>query len=364
MKHLQILAGAQARRHIGQHGLRPADVRAVAGAAGGPKGLVLNPLDRFVFGQWLAGGGPDLHLVGCSIGALRLACAAGTDADAALERFAREYIAEEYAPPAGQQQSVRNIGSCYAAMIERILRGSGQAILAQPRRRLHVVADRGRLLLRREVPGLTAVGFALMAVANAVHRGSLGAFLERVVFSDPRTELPLALSDLPTRRAHWTAANLPRVVLASGSIPFWFPAVRDIPGAPPGTYWDGGMTDYQLRWPWARIEPAGSAALVLYPHYEPRLVPGWLDKSLRRRHPIGSGLENVIMLAPSEAWVAALPGGRLPDRHDFARWEKEPGRRQREWNRALAQSAQLVEDFEGWLRGGCPLDCVRPLETE
>jgi hypothetical protein len=54
MKALRIHAGPAARRHIEQHGLRPQDVGVIPGAAGGPKGLILGPLDRFLFGDWLA----------------------------------------------------------------------------------------------------------------------------------------------------------------------------------------------------------------------------------------------------------------------------------------------------------------------
>ena len=52
MKALRIYAGPKARLHIEHNGLRPGDVGVVPGAAGGPKGLVLGPLDRFIFGDW------------------------------------------------------------------------------------------------------------------------------------------------------------------------------------------------------------------------------------------------------------------------------------------------------------------------
>ncbi len=48
---LRLHAGPRARRHIEQHGLRPQDISVVPGAAGGPKGLILGPLDRFIFGD-------------------------------------------------------------------------------------------------------------------------------------------------------------------------------------------------------------------------------------------------------------------------------------------------------------------------
>jgi hypothetical protein len=64
MKALRIYAGPKARLHIEQHGLRPQDVGVVPGAAGGPKGLILGPLDRFIFGEWLPQSSQPVHLVG------------------------------------------------------------------------------------------------------------------------------------------------------------------------------------------------------------------------------------------------------------------------------------------------------------
>ena len=54
-------------QHIAQNGLQPQDVGVVPGAAGGPKGLILGPLDRFIFGDWLAQASHDVHLVGAFV---------------------------------------------------------------------------------------------------------------------------------------------------------------------------------------------------------------------------------------------------------------------------------------------------------
>ena len=51
---LQVHAGPRAQAMLRERGLSVADVRVIPAAAGGPKGLVLNPLDRFIFGHWLA----------------------------------------------------------------------------------------------------------------------------------------------------------------------------------------------------------------------------------------------------------------------------------------------------------------------
>lgn len=54
MQALCIYAGPAARQHLERQGLQPGAVSVIPGAAGGPKGLILGPLDRFIFGPWLA----------------------------------------------------------------------------------------------------------------------------------------------------------------------------------------------------------------------------------------------------------------------------------------------------------------------
>ena len=51
-------------QHIAQNGLQPQDIGVAPGAAGGLKGLILRPLDRFIFGDWLAQSSHTMHLVG------------------------------------------------------------------------------------------------------------------------------------------------------------------------------------------------------------------------------------------------------------------------------------------------------------
>ena len=75
MKALRIYAGPKALQHLREQGLRPQDVHTIPAAAGGPKGLILGPLDRFLFGEWLPQSRQTVHLVGASIGAWRMASA-------------------------------------------------------------------------------------------------------------------------------------------------------------------------------------------------------------------------------------------------------------------------------------------------
>jgi hypothetical protein len=85
----------------------------------------------------------------------------------------------------------------------------------------------------------------------------MGAWLERVVFSRMgREPLPLHLHDFRTPAGAAARRQLHARLQASCSIPVLLQAVHDIPGAPRGAYWDGGITDYHLhlnyrvaRWP-------------------------------------------------------------------------------------------------------------------
>ena len=64
MKALCIYAGPQARQRLSQHGLSAADIGVIPAAAGGPKGLILGPLDRFIFNEWMPTSQQPVDLVG------------------------------------------------------------------------------------------------------------------------------------------------------------------------------------------------------------------------------------------------------------------------------------------------------------
>lgn len=67
------------------------------------------------------------------------------------------------------------------------------------------------------------------------------------MFSTAGAELPFLTTDYRTRKVNLTLANFHLALQASCSIPFVLRAVHDIPGAPAGAYWDGGITDYHLH---------------------------------------------------------------------------------------------------------------------
>ncbi|HEY6356265.1 MAG TPA: patatin-like phospholipase family protein [Burkholderiaceae bacterium] len=325
-----------------ERGLRAADVRAVAGAAGGPKGLVLNPLDRFVFGHWLHRRVQPVHLLGASIGAWRMACACRPDADAALAEMAEDYIAQRYQHKPGRAPLPGHVSAVFSEALQRRFGGRESEVLSHPMRRLHVFTSRGKGLLAREGRIRTPLGYFAAFTSNLLHRQAMGWLLDRVVFSDALDALPMALHEYPTHRVPLNAGNLAAVILASCSIPFWLDAVHDIGGAPRGAYWDGGITDYHMHLDYASL----GEGLVLLPHFQPTLVPGWLDKPLKRRHRASARLDNVVLLVPQPSWVATLPGGKLPDRGDFKAFGDDADARMRAWRVALAESQRLADEFE------------------
>ena len=176
------------------------------------------------------------------------------------------------------------------------------------------------------------------------------------MFSDPRTPLPFPLGDFRSRQVALVGRNLAPAVLASCSIPFWLDAVQDVPHGPRGAYWDGGITDYHLHLAYAAMDDG----LVLYPHFQSRVVPGWLDKPFKHRHRSSAALDNVVVLSPSPDWVATLPHGRLPDRGDFKRFGDDVAGRIAAWRRALAESERLAGDFADWVGGAGGFE-LRPL---
>jgi hypothetical protein len=338
---LGVFAGPRARERLRERGLRAADVRAVAGAAGGPKGLVLNALDRFVFGTWLQAQAQPVHLLGASIGAWRMACACRLDADAALAEMAEDYIEQRYEHKPGRAPAPAHVSAVFSDALQRRFGGREHEVLSHPGRRLHVFTSRGKGLLSRQGPLRTPLGYAGAFAANLLHRRAMGLLLERVVFSDIRDALPLRLHEYPTHRVSLHAGNLAPALLASCSIPFWLDAVHDIAGAPRGAYWDGGITDYHLHLDYAGLHDG----LVLMPHFQPTLVPGWLDKPFKRRHRASARLDNMVVLAPRPEWVAALPRGKLPDRGDFKAYGDDADARMRAWRMALAESVRLADEF-------------------
>ncbi|MEM7378669.1 MAG: patatin-like phospholipase family protein [Pseudomonadota bacterium] len=337
---LVLRAGAAALEHIRRHGLGPEHVHAVVGASGAAKWLGICGLDQAVFGQWLPRAGTQpIDLLGTSIGTFKLAAACQADPVRGLATLAEAYIAQRYegapTPAAISHETAR--------IVSTVLPDRGHAILSHPRYRVHVGTVRCHAGLADAEPAGQKRAIAAAFVSNLIGRGQLRRWVERVVFSDPRSDWPLTAADgVSSQQVALSEHNLVDAVVASGALPVYMQGVNDIDGAPTGVYRDGGLLDYHPVPDWLFASDS-RAGLVLYPHFFAHVSPGWFDKALRWRRVRAVDLRNVLVIAPSDAHVGRLPGGRLPDRRDFSRCTDTE--RQTRWRAALAESQALGTEF-------------------
>lgn len=349
MRALRIYAGPAARQHIAEKGLLPQHISVVPGAAGGPKGLILGPMDRFLFGHWLSRSDQPIDLVGASIGAWRMATACLPQPEQELLALEEAYIHQHYALAPGQRRPTpHQVSTDFAANLQRFYSGRIHQVILHPRYRLHVMTSRGLGLLSQDNAWRTPLGYAGAYLSNLVSRRSMGQWLERVVFSSPFMgaphPLPFATDDYPSRQLALSEDNFMDTVQASCSIPFVLEAVKAIHGAPAGAYWDGGITDYHLH-----VDYRQAKGLTLYPHFQKAVVPGWLDKKLTRRHQPTAFLDSTIVLAPDPEWVRTLPNGKLPDRSDFTTYGQDLAARVKVWTQAVGEAQRLADELAHWL---------------
>jgi len=190
-------------------------------------------------------------------------------------------------------------------------------------------------------------------VSIYISRKRLAGYLERVVFTaGVPGSLAQPFDDFDTQNVPLQPDNEEDALLASGTIPLLCTPVRDIAGAPPGNYWDGALVDYHLLLPYERVTRAGHRRrIVLYPHFNDYVTPGWLDKHLPwRKAPRGHPwLDDMLLVAPSPGFLATLPNGKLPDRQDFYRYGRDHTARIRAWERAIGECGRFAEAVMRWL---------------
>lgn len=353
---LEIRAGHKALKQLQKHGLQPDAIRVIAGAAGGPKFLGLSRLDQAILETWLPiwqASQQVVQTIGSSIGAVRHAMWAQPDAIAAVKRLEQTYLTYEW----DRSHRPEKVSADFRALIQAGWQAHGPAAaLESPTFHQHVLTVRGRGPLQWEGSLAFMVSLAAVALMNVAARQSLGVAFDRVVVSDPRARLPLKdQAAFTTWAAPLTAENHLDVLMASSSVPFVMAPVAGIPGMRPGNYRDGGIIDYHLDMPYA----VGAEDLVLMPHFTTRVVPGWLDKRLPWRTPTPDHMAHVVLLAPSDAFAASLPNGRIPERKDFTRTDNAT--RRAAWAATVAEMDRLADDFRHVVAKDLWAERVRPL---
>lgn len=333
---LSLRAGKRALARIRERGLQPADVGILPGAAGGPKGLGIQGLDLALFGDWLPRAPRERTLIGASIGSWRFASACLPDACTGIRRLGELYTSQRFAKGVTMAEISR---SC-VALLDELLAGQDEALLANPLYHLNIVVVKSHGLLRHDHRGALGLGLSSVIGNNLLNRSRLGRHFDRVILHDARQAPPLAaLNDFRSHFHTLDSGNLRQALLASGSIPMVMEAIREIPGLEPGAYRDGGLLDYHLDLPY------DTDGVVLYPHFTDKVIPGWFDKGLPWRRGNAERLQDVLLLAPSPQYLATLPHGKLPDRSDFKRYLGNDDGRERYWRQAMAESTRLGDEF-------------------
>ena len=333
---LDLYAGPTALKEIQQHGLKQDMFDYMLGPSGGPKWFVLAGLDRFVFSEFFGQREKPLHIIGSSAGAFRFACFAQQDPLAAINRLAERYSNVVYS----EKPSIREITLSSLELLDYVLGDTGiDEIINNPVIKAHFIVARCKGLTRFENKPMQMTGLLASAGANAVKRTFLQRFYERYVFASPTSELVIDdPNNMPTHTVSLAKNNLAQALLASGSIPIVIEGVEDINGAPKGMYRDGGIIDYHFD-----LTFGPKKGLVFYPHFYPTPIPGWFDKSFKRRLPHKSSYDKVVMAVPSEEFVASLPYQKIPDRKDFENMPTE--QRIEYWQTVINRSDELGEAF-------------------
>jgi hypothetical protein len=345
---IDVRVGERARQHLADRGLSPSDIGCIPAAAGGPKGLALLALDRLLAGEWLSQAAA-LELIGASIGAWRMAALAQTEPLAALDRLQHAYVHQQNYP---ERPTTSHVAAACRGLARAVT--DGRAMQVREGIALSVLTSRARGVLKDN----TRSAFARAALSNTLGRDRLAAHLQRVVFqAGAPARFDMKEDAFGAECVALTVENQEDALLASGSIPLICDPVRDIAGAPPGDYWDGGLIDYHLLLRYPQLD-----RLVLYPHFIPWVTPGWLDKGLpwRARTRQHAWLANVILIAPSPAMLARLPNGKLPDRNDFYRYGQDHAARISAWEKAIAEMERFAAAAMTWLQSP-DLSLVQPL---
>lgn len=333
---LQIFAGERAFKRIQNHGFRPEDIKIILAASGGPKWFVLSKLDQYLNTEFLPKATQNIELIGSSIGAWRMACYAMDNPAAAIERLEQAYISSTYSsksPPA-------EVSASAFVMIKALMGDDGtNQILMNPKRHLNVITALCKGWVGSEEPRTQMAGVLASAGINAISRKAFLQFYERVVFSNHVSDSPFRhLTDTKGRIVQLNNSNIEDSLMATGAIPMMLDGISNIAGAPTGMYRDGGMVDYHFDLP-LKTDPG----LILYPHFAPKLKPGWFDKGLPWRKVSKDNYSDVVLLTPTEEFIQLLPFGKIPDRSDFKKMDKVA--REHYWKTSVKMGQRLSDDL-------------------
>ncbi|NMP15627.1 patatin-like phospholipase family protein [Thalassotalea sp. Y01] len=344
---LTLYAGKTAYHTIKQYGLQPDLFTTLVGASGGPKWFVLAGLDRYFCGDFFKDRTTPLDTLGSSAGAWRFSCYAQNDKLAAINRLIDGYANLSYPKKANKQQ----VTAQSEQLLQHVLGQNGvNEIINNPNISNHIIVARSKGLSRHENPVLQLGGLLASAMANARSRKRLSKHYQRIIFSQNQSTAPFDYNDgIDSKQVALSADNTYDALLATGAIPLLIGGVRDISGAGPGMYRDGGIIDYHFdqRFLTRPVTVDGNPSkegLVLYPHFHHKFKPGWFDKYVKHRYSNQEYFDNVLVLSPSQQFVSSLPYHKIPDRTDFKTLSEQ--QRIDYFLQVVAESSRLAAEFD------------------
>ena len=333
---LTIRVGPKAYQEIEVNGLDIKKIKTIMGASGGPKWLVLSHLDKLIIDKILPRLEGPVHLISSSISSWRFVCYAQKDPLKAIKNFEYGYI-NQYLPKK-YKKGFLNVR--LREMFDELCPSEAlEDVINHSLFRTNIITSSSSHILKSEFNPILLSGLLLAYLANAVSRNALGHFFSRAIFEDHRNPIKiLEKRHFATERIDLSVDNLKDVVIASSSIPIFLVGVKDIQGAPKGSYRDGGLTDYHFDFSVDNHE-----GYVLYPHFFDFLKPSWFDRSLSWRRVNPHNHARTIMICPSEKFIDNLPGSKVPDRNDFSLMTNK--QRVKVWNSVVSSCERLADDF-------------------
>ena len=242
-------------------------------------------------------------------------------------------------------------------MLAALFDGHDGEILASPGYRLHILAVRGRGLLARDTgaaaharasarrrsptsPGAGTCAISSSAPCSTTRASARRSSTTRRVAGDllPASgAAPIRFDAFHTHAVALDRDNLREALVASAAIPMVIEAVPDIPRAPAGVYWDGGLIDYHLHLPYSRSEGLGALPPLHRPH-RARLARQGAAVAARARRVAGQRRARIAPRAstwrscPSESSpTAATSGASSPTTRARRALDARRSRRARGW---------------------------------
>ncbi len=353
MSNLKIKAGKNVYKIIKDGGFDLNSISTYFGAAVGPRWLISSGFDLTLLKGGFLGRSRAVHLIGSSAGAWRFAAWMQPQAVQSYRKFLDAYINIRYS----KKDNPQSVLEKYTDLVNEYLEDDALSFaLANKKYRLAIITARARGLVSLETLWLQKLGLITCCLFNLMSRNNIYRFAQRIVFYNGSKPPYFCLQpQFCGSYVRLNEINFKYAIMASGAIPLVVAGVPNIYGAPRGIYRDGGLIDYHLAHQFA----ANKDETVLFFHHQDRIIPGWLDKNLKKRKTDAETLSNVLMVFPSEDFIKTLPDEKVPDRTDFLTYIDDQDTRIKNWRKAVKLSAPLGEEFMELVESGKIKDVVK-----